>query len=372
MTSPVTFHSDIILQQWKELNDIIQNRDEILLIGIFPPTCPNSCNRTLQDKDQGRFCGYEKSKQRCTYRSKQIKRWRGVNTGFGGTADVRTDKPTELQAVLIRALHCGLLPAGPRDHPANPLSETIEPHQYDMDVDGNTTLNHMPESWVRAAILIRINSLIKGCSAVRPLIVEKMQDLLTHDIIPMIPLRGSISASGGLSPLSYIGGAIQGKASIRIMSRDQPEYASQAFAKYGLEPVVLEAKEALAIVNGTAVSAASGAIVLHDTHGLALFSQILTAMSVEALRGTSLSYIFKGIDINIAALTSELGFLSNPVNHVQTAEMGNQSLNSLALISARYTPRGKRCALSPDGRAPRGRVPSTRFARSERRLSGWL
>ncbi|KAB8293719.1 hypothetical protein EYC80_009204 [Monilinia laxa] len=485
MTPPVIFHSDIILQQWKELNDIIQNRGEILLTGSslqLAQIIATGRYKKRNKVDSAAMEGLRKRGHTVQNRLKNGEVIYGVNTGFGGTADVRTDKPMELQAVLIRALHYGILPAGPRDHPTNPLSETIEPHQYDMGVDGNTTVSHMPECWARAAILIRINSLIKGCSAVRPVIVERMQDLLTHGIIPMIPLRGSISASGDLSPLSYIGGAIQGKASIRILSKDQPEYASQAFAKYGLEPVVLEAKEGLAIVNGTAISAASGAMVLHDTHGLALLSQILTAMSVEALKGTaesfdpffakvrphpgqiessknilaflegskltavntgeeaslrqdrysirtasqwigpiledlvlahqqltiesnsatdnpllgpeenflhggnfqakavssamekarqgiqsigrmlfaqcteminpatshglppnlvsedpSLSYIFKGIDINIAALTSELGFLSNPVNHVQTAEMGNQSLNSLALISARYT-----------------------------------
>lgn len=97
-----------------------------------------------------------------------------------------------------------------------------------------------------------------------------MQDLLKHDIIPMIPLRGSISASGDLSPLSYIGGAIQGKPTIRILSRDQQVYADKAFRTASLEPVVLHAKEGLAIVNGTAISAAVGALALHDTHGLGI------------------------------------------------------------------------------------------------------
>ncbi|KAG4032539.1 hypothetical protein MFRU_006g00100 [Monilinia fructicola] len=485
MTPSVTFHSDIILQEWKELDDIIQYRQEILLTGSsleisqVVATARYKANTKI---DSAAMSALSKRGHAVQQRLKDGEVIYGVNTGFGGTADVRTDKTMELQRVLIRELHYGILPNDPRDNCSNDFDAGIEPHRYDLDIEGCTTLNYMPESWTRAGILIRINSLIKGCSAVRPLVVERLQDLLTHGIIPMIPLRGSISASGDLSPLSYIGGAIQGKTSIRIMSRDQPEYASQAFAKHGLDPVVLEAKEGLAIVNGTAISTAAGAIVLHDTHGLALLSQILTAMSVEALKGTaesfdpffakvrphpgqiesaknilaflegskltkintgeeaslrqdrysirtasqwigpiledlvlahqqittesnsatdnplldpegnflhggnfqakavtsamektrqgiqsigrmlftqcteminpatshglppnlvsedpSISYIFKGTDINIAALTSELGFLSNPVNHVQTAEMGNQSLNSLALISARYT-----------------------------------
>ncbi|KAJ2985346.1 hypothetical protein NUW58_g5581 [Xylaria curta] len=385
----------------------------------------------------------------------------GVNTNFGGSADLRTSEFVELQRALVRELHYGVLPPGQRDH------RTLQnKHHYNLLLDSGYDASFMPWSWARAAIVIRINSLISGCSAVRPVVVERMQDLLQHDIVPMIPLRGSISASGDLSPLSYICGVIQ----------------DTAFADIGLEPVMLEAKEGLAITNGTAVSAAAAVLGLYDTHALAILAQILTAMSVEALNGTtesfhdffsqtrphpgqtecarnilsflagskltkvnnganwalrqdryslrtvpqwigpiledlvlahqqisvecnsvtdnplttpegaclhggnfqaksvtsamekarqatqgigrmlfsqctelinpatnryllpnlvadnpSVSLIFKGTDLYIAALTAELGFLANPVNHVQTAEMGNQSLNSLALISARYT-----------------------------------
>lgn len=356
-------------------------------------------------------------------------------------------------------------------------------NSYDTVDEQDTNSLHLPKTWTRAAILIRINSLIKGCSAVRHVVVQRLGDLLTQDIVPVVPLRGSISASGDLSPLSYIGGAIQGKPTIRIHANGlQDVFADQAFAHAKIGPVVLDAKEGLAIVNGTAVSAASGALALYDAHALVLLAQVITAMSVEALNGTlesfdaffsimrphpgqteaarniysflkgsqltevnkghgmtlrqdrysirtapqwigpvledillahqqirvecnsatdnplvnelgemlhggnfqaksvtsameklrqgnctigrmlftqcveiinpttsrgltpnlvmedpSTSFIFKGTDISIAALQAELGFLSTPVNHVQTAEMGNQSLNSLALVSARYT-----------------------------------
>ncbi|KAI0114130.1 phenylalanine and histidine ammonia-lyase [Nemania sp. FL0031] len=407
----------------------------------------------------------------------------GVNTGFGGTADVRTRKVHELQHALIRELHYGILPPGKRDHHTQLQKPGVSKHRYDLLLEGGSDASFMPWSWTRAAIAIRINSLISGCSAVRPVIVERMQDLLKHNIIPMIPLRGSISASGDLSPLSYICGAISAKSTIRVLSRSaDAKYADTAFAEAGLEPVTLRMKEGLAMTNGTAISTAVAALCLHDTHTLALFAQINTAMTVEALNGTtesfhsffsetrphpgqiesarnilafladskltkvndgansslrqdrysirtapqwlgpmledlvlahqqvsiecnsatdnplvtpegeflhggnfqakavtsamektrqavqgigrmlfsqctelmnpatnrglppnlisedpSISLIFKGTDVNIAALTAELGFLANPVNHVQTAEMGNQSLNSLALISARYT-----------------------------------
>ena len=203
---------------------------------------------------------------------------------------MRNKETEQLQRVLIRELHYGILPPGARDRSVH-VEESVFRHRYDSSLERSSELTYLPRAWTRAAILIRINSLIKGYSGVRPVVVERLQDLLKHDIIPIIPLRGSISASGDLSPLSYIGGAIQGKSTIRIIS-DEPQdlFADQAFSSAGLLPLTLQAKEGLAIVNGTAISTAAGALVLHDAHGLAVLSQILTAMSVEALTGTVESF----------------------------------------------------------------------------------
>lgn len=132
---------------------------------------------------------------------------------------------------------------------------------------------------------------MKGYSGVRPVIAERLKDILKHDIIPIIPLRGSISASGDLSPLSYIAGAIQGKRTIRVFSKTRPTFtADRAFAELELEPIVLQPKEGLAIMNGTAVSCAAGALTLFDAHGAAVLAQVLTAMAVESLRGTVESF----------------------------------------------------------------------------------
>jgi phenylalanine ammonia-lyase len=170
-----------------------------------------------------------------------------VNTGFGGTADVRTRKVVELQHALIRELHYGVLPPGKRDHHTSVQKSSSARYRYDLIRDGGSDSSYLPWSWARAAIAIRINSLVSGYSAVRPVIVERMQDLLKYNIIPMIPLRGSISASGDLSPLSYICGAISGKSTIRVLSRSaDAEYADMAFADAGLEPVKLQMKEGLA------------------------------------------------------------------------------------------------------------------------------
>lgn len=208
----------------------------------------------------------------------------GVNTGFGGSADTRTKQTLPLQRILVRELHYGLLPsaATPRDR--------SPPGVFDLEMELGTDWNCIPVTWTRAAISIRINSLLKGYSGVRPVIVERLCDLLNYNIIPVIPLRGSISASGDLSPLSYVGGAIQGKRTIRVFPQCDHLTAERAFADFDLEPVVLQAKEGLAIVNGTAISCAAAALVLHDAQRLALLAQVLTSMSVEALAGTVESF----------------------------------------------------------------------------------
>lgn len=176
----------------------------------------------------------------------------------------------ELQRALVRELHYGILPPGARDHLPVAAEESVRQHRHDLFLDNNNEQLYLPRSWARAAILIRINSLITGCSAVRQIITERMQDLLRHDIIPMIPLHGSISASGDLSPLSYICGAVQGKSTIRILSRGSEDlYADKAMYDIGLQPVALQAKEGLAMTNGTTISAAAAALALRDTHGLA-------------------------------------------------------------------------------------------------------
>lgn len=150
---------------------------------------------------------------------------------------------------------------------------------------------YFPWSWIGAAILIRIRSLISGCSEARPMITERLQDLLRHKIIPMILLRGSISSSGDLSPLSYICGAIQGISIFQILSRGHQGHvhADTVFTNASLEPVVLQEKEGCAITHSTTVSAAAAALTLHDTHGLTIFA-LLTAMSVEGLTGTTESF----------------------------------------------------------------------------------
>ena len=497
----------------------------------------------------------------------------GVNTGFGGSADTRSNDVERVQQSLISHLTCGIVADG-KQHPvlksnghssqsngvthysqsngvihssqsngvthssqsngvthssqsngvthssqsngvihsshsngvthpsqsngvAHP-SKNLKGQRQRTLVKSSLPLNDplaatcMPESWARASMIIRLNSLSSGASGIRVDIAESLVNLLNKDVVPRIPVRGSISASGDLSALAWIGAVMQGKSSATAFAgpRDvdgarRVTRADVALEEAGIAPISLHAKEGLAIVNGTAVSAGVAALAEHESLNLAALSQVLTAMSVEALRGSdesfepfiaqvrphpgqvdsarnikaflngsqllnrhdsqneatlrqdrysirtasqwigpvledfclahdqltielnsvtdnplietatgrvfhggnfqaravtsaaeklrqglqsigrmlfaqcteminpttswglppnlcsddaNNSFLFKGLDVVVAGLTSELGFLANPVgSHVQTAEMGNQSLNSLALVSARYT-----------------------------------
>ena len=225
----------------------------------------------------------------------------GVNTGFGGSADTRTRMIKELQATLIRELNSGIL--------TNPSKVEFHAHSKGSHTAANAYLANanayndtcMPEDWVRASILIRINSLVTGHSGVRPVLIERLAELLRHNIVPRIPLRGSISASGDLMPLSYLGATLEGKHSTMVWAGKKPNRrlvsAAEALLEVNMSPIQFGPKEGLAIINGTAVSTGVGLLAVHDASSLALLSQMLTAMSVEALRGTTESFdlFFDGV-----------------------------------------------------------------------------
>ena len=131
----------------------------------------------------------------------------------------------------------------------------------------------------------------------RPELVRSLVGLLNNSVTPIIPLRGSISASGDLIPLSYIAATLQGSSEVEVWTdgkrRDlghQRITADVALSNFSLVSLQLGPKEGLAMVNGTVVSTGVGSLALHDAHGAIILSQILTAMSVEALRGSTESF----------------------------------------------------------------------------------
>ncbi|KAF8911465.1 L-Aspartase-like protein [Gymnopilus junonius] len=207
----------------------------------------------------------------------------GVSTGFGGSADTRTDQPLLLGNALLQHQQSGVLPSSTQPLEVLPLQDPL----------GSTS---MPEAWIRGAILIRMNSLIRGHSGVRFELIEKMNELLRANITPLVPLRGTISASGDLTALSYIAGALIGNPSIRVF--DGPAAFAgrkivssvKALQAHGIEPISLASKEHLGILNGTAFSASVASLALNEAVHMMLLSQVLTAMGTEALAGTRSSF----------------------------------------------------------------------------------
>ncbi|KAJ4291208.1 hypothetical protein N0V88_006202 [Collariella sp. IMI 366227] len=209
----------------------------------------------------------------------------GVNTGFGGSADTRTDHHERLQSAAIQHLNVGILLK----------ADKTDPSSQNTPENGLLRSHALPTPIVKAAMLIRCNSLMRGHSGVRVSVIDAVMKLLSLDMTPVTPLRGSISASGDLSTLSYIAGAIEGNPDIhvRVGSKDGlPKFipANEALELADLKPVRLQAKEGLGITNGTAPSCAAACLVIHQANQLALLTQLLTAMGTEALGGTAANY----------------------------------------------------------------------------------
>lgn len=188
-----------------------------------------------------------------------------------------------LGIALVQLLHAGVLPSSTKVLDALPLLDPLHS-------------SSMPESWVRGSILCRMNSLLRGHSGVRWELLQKMNDLLSANITPLVPLRGSISASGDLAPLSYVAGCVMGNPRIRVFDGPAAFGARkivscrEALTAHRIEPLPLAPKEGVGLTNGTAFSAAVASLVLNDAVHLALLSQVCTAMGTEALAGSRGSF----------------------------------------------------------------------------------
>lgn len=179
----------------------------------------------------------------------------GVNTGFGKLSDVsiNEDKLDQLQLNLLRSHACG-------------------------------TGLVFEEEIVRGMLLLRINALLKGYSGIRIETVQKMVELLNHNIIPVVYEQGSLGASGDLVPLAHMALPLIGEGEVFYEGVRMP--ALKAYQKAKLEPLdAIHAKEGLALINGTQAMTSVGALTLYDSFNLYLYSIISGALTMEATNG---------------------------------------------------------------------------------------
>ncbi|HSP20379.1 MAG TPA: histidine ammonia-lyase, partial [Myxococcaceae bacterium] len=184
----------------------------------------------------------------------------GINTGFGTLAEVRIDRKD------LRTLQRNLL-----------LSHAA----------GVGTPLPVPEA--RALLLLRCNVLARGHSGIRPRTLQLALDMLNRGVIPVVPERGSVGASGDLAPLAHLALVLIGEGEAFVGTERLPGRA--ALSRVGLEPVVLEAKEGLALVNGTQAMCAVGALALLRGEALAETADLAGAMTLEGLLGSHRPFV---------------------------------------------------------------------------------
>jgi histidine ammonia-lyase len=181
-----------------------------------------------------------------------------VTTGVGKLSDTRIppDQVRDLQINLLRSHAAGV---------GTPLSETV----------------------VRAMILLRANSLAKGFSGVRPLLIDSLCEMLNRGVHPIIPSQGSVGASGDLAPLAHLALVLAGEG--EALYQGKRLRGVEALAAAQVKPVVLEAKEAISLINGTQAMLAIGTLSLITAQTLVDTADVLGALTLDALRGTTVA-----------------------------------------------------------------------------------
>lgn len=178
----------------------------------------------------------------------------GINTGFGKFSDVSIEKADvrALQLHLIRSHACGI---------GQPFDEVVS----------------------RAMVILRLNALLKGFSGIRLEVLERLAYMVNNRIHPVIPGQGSLGASGDLAPLAHLALVLIGEGFVWQDEKHIP--ANEIWNKHNLQPIVLEAKEGLALINGTQAMTAQGVVNWLESETIAYQSEWIAAMTMEALHG---------------------------------------------------------------------------------------
>ncbi|MBN6888171.1 histidine ammonia-lyase [Cytobacillus horneckiae] len=230
----------------------------------------------------------------------------GITTGFGKFSDVYIDacNVTDLQINLIRSHACGV---------GEPFSEDVS----------------------RAMLLLRANALIKGYSGVRSEVVDMLILFLNKQIHPVIPQQGSLGASGDLAPLSHLALALVGEG--EVFYKGEVHHAGEILSQLGIQPLILQAKEGLALINGTQAMTAQGVIAYLEAENLAYKSEKIAAMTMEGLNGIIDAFdesihVARGYPEQVATAERMRGYLADSQLTTKQGEVRVQDAYSLRCI----------------------------------------
>ncbi|WP_040206222.1 histidine ammonia-lyase [Neobacillus jeddahensis] len=230
----------------------------------------------------------------------------GITTGFGKFSDVLIDKDhvQDLQLNLIRSHACGV---------GEPFPEVV----------------------AKAMVLLRANALLKGYSGIRPLVIEKLLELVNKEIIPVIPQQGSLGASGDLAPLSHLALVLIGEG--EVFYKGKRTESIVALQQEGIVPVILEAKEGLALINGTQAMTAMGVVGYLEAEQLAFESELIASMTIEGLNGIIDAFaeevqVARGYQQQIDTAARIRHYLSDSLLTSQQGEIRVQDAYSLRCI----------------------------------------
>ena len=229
---------------------------EHLTIEQVVGTARHHRNITLSSTARVKMEGCEKALHTLVEKDEPIY---GINTGYGPFRDKKIDKEQvkQLQINLIRSHSVG-------------------------------TGAPFPEEVVRAAMVIRANTIAKGCSGVRPVIVDTLLEMLTKKVTPFVPEKGSVGASGDLAPLSHLTLVLMGEGEAYYNGERMP--GGEAMEKAGIGAIELQAKEGLAVNNGATFTAGLAALAVSDAENLAKNALLAATLSFEALKATSKAF----------------------------------------------------------------------------------